>query len=253
MILPALLLAAAAPAAVPVGSADTEADRYRLCLAAAGSEPAATIAEATKWLGAGGGVPARHCLALAYLADKQFGPATRALDAAARAAEAAHDPHVAELWGQAGNAALLGGKAADAVGFFTTGLAAALHDPAARAALSLDRARALVELNRLGEARIDLDATTQLDPQAPLGWLLRATLARRQGDLKTAEASLLEATRRTPEDAPEYPDVTLEAGNIAAAQGKLALARQAWAAAAASAPGTPAAIAATQALAANPG
>ncbi len=250
MILPALLLAAALPSAA---TADTEADRYGLCLAAAASEPAATIAEATKWLGAGGGVPARHCLALAYLADRQYGPATSALDAAARAAEAAHYPHVAELWGQAGNAALLGGKAAEAAGYFTTALATVGIDPRGRAALSLDRARALVELNRLGEARADLDAATRLAPEAPLGWLLRATLARRQGDLKTAEASLLEATRRTPEDAPEYPDVTLEAGNIAAAQGKLALARQAWTAAAAAAPGTPAAIAATQALAANPG
>ncbi len=251
MILPALLLAAAAPVAAP--AADIDAERYALCLAAAGSEPAATIAEATKWLGAGGGVPARHCLALAYLADRQYAPATAALEAAARAAEAAHDPHVAELWGQAGNAALLGGKAQDAYRYFSTGIAAATRDAQGRAQLSIDRARALVELNRVAEARADLDAAVKLDPAPAIGWLLRATLARRQGDLAVAEASLLEATRRTPVDASEYPDVTLEAGNIAAAQGKTALARAAWTAAAASAPGTPAAIAATQALAANPG
>ena len=252
MILPALLLAVAAPAAAPSAVADGEADRYRLCLDAAASAPAATIAEATRWLGAGGGVPARHCLALAYLADRQYSPATQTLDAAARAAEAAHDPHVAELWGQAGNAALLGGKPADANRYFTTGIAAAARDPAGRAQLSIDRARALVALNRLDEAGADLDAATRLAPDVALGWLLRATLARRQGDLKTAEASLLEATRRTPEAAPEYPDVTFEAGNIAAAQGKLALARQAWTVAAAAAPGSPAAIAAMQALTANP-
>lgn len=257
MILPALMLVAAVPA-VPAGSGSAtapsrDAERYALCLADAGSKPAATIVEATKWLGAGGGVPARHCLALAYLADRQYGPATQALDTAARAAEAAHDPHVAELWGQAGNAALLGGKMQAAYGYFTTGIAAAPGDPAGRAQLSIDRARALVELKRLAEARADLDTATRLDPAPALGWLLRATLARRQGDLVAAEASLLEATRRTTEASPEYPDVTLEAGNIAAAQGKLTLARQAWTAAAASAPGSPAAIAATQALAANPG
>ncbi len=238
-----LLLLAAAPAAAALPG---DAERYRACLASAGREPALAIPEATKWLGAGGGVPARHCLALAYLADRQYGPAALALEAAARAAEAAKDPHVMALWGQAGNAALAGGNANRASEYLTVALN---HQGSSeeRAQVLIDRARALVELKLDKEARADLDAAIKLDPASPYGWLLRATLARRDGDLAAAETSILEAGRRAPDDA----DVTLEAGNIAAKQGKLALARQAWTATAAAAPGSPAAVAATEALAAN--
>ncbi|WP_419816649.1 tetratricopeptide repeat protein [Glacieibacterium sp.] len=243
MIAIALLLAAAAAAPIPA-----EAQRYRSCIETAGREPAVAIPEATKWIGAGGGVPARHCLALAYIAAKDYAAATQALDGAARAAEAQHDPHVAELWGQAGNSAFMANKYDAAAGYFTTGITAVGNDSQGRAELLIDRARALVELKRYDEAKSDLAEATRLEPDSPFGWLLRATLARRQGDLAAAETSLMEATKRAPDD----PDVQLEAGNVAAAQGKMPLARQAWSAAAAAAPGSPAAAAATEALAANP-
>jgi tetratricopeptide (TPR) repeat protein len=241
LILTALLLAAPAVARDP-----RDASRYARCLATAGSEPVVAIVEATRWRGAGGGVPARHCLALAYLAQKQFASAARELGGAARDAEATRDPLTAELWGQAGVAALAGGDAATANNFLTSGIAAAPGN-AARAALLTDRARALVELKRLPEARTDLDAATRLDPEGADAWLLSSTLARRQGDLKVAEASLIQAARRAPDDA----DVQLEAGNIAAAQGRTDLARAAWTAAIAAAPGSPAAAAARAALSAG--
>ena len=248
----AAVAAAAAPAAppakpsAPVGN--IEAERYQTCLATAGREPALAVTEATKWLGGGGGVPARHCLALAYLAQQQYIPAALALEAAAQAAAAAKDPHVGELWGQAGNAALAGNDAARALGYFTTALGTGVLG-VDRAEVLIDRARAAVELKRDAAARTDLDEAVRLDPASPYGWLLRATLARRDGDLKSAETSILEAGKRAPED----PDVALEAGNIAVAQGNLTLARQAWSAAAASSPpGSPANVAASQALAANP-
>jgi tetratricopeptide (TPR) repeat protein len=244
MLAAALLLAAAAPAALPV---DTEASRYRACLATAGAEPKVAITEATKWLGAGGGIPARHCLALAYLADRQFAPATLTLTQAARAAEAAKAPQAAALWSQAGNAALAGGDANQALGYFTTSLAAGATAPE-NAATLIDRARAFVELKRDKEARASLDASLALDPAPGAGWLLRATLERRGGDLGAAERDILAAAQRGPDDA----DVSLEAGNIAALQGKLDLARQAWTAAMTFAPGSPAGVAANEALTANP-
>ena len=245
-------LAAPAKAPAPAGNAarpghNIEAERYGACLASAGREPALAVTEATKWLGAGGGVPARHCLALAYLAQQQYIPAALALEAAAHAAQAAKDPHVGELWGQAGNAALAGNDAGRALGYFTTALDTGVMG-VDRAEVLIDRARAEVDLKRDAAARTDLDEAVRLDPASPYAWLLRATLARRDGDLKSAETSILEAGKRAPEDA----DVALEAGNIAVAQGNLSLARQAWSAAAAAAPGSPAAIAATQALTANP-
>ena len=236
---------AAAPMAIP--TANEEAVRYRSCLATAGAEPAVAIPEATKWLGAGGGVPARHCLALAYLADRQFAPAALTLAQAAKASEDAHAPQAAALWGQAGNAALAGGDATRALDYFTTSLGKGATAPES-AAVMIDRARALVELKRDKEARADLDGSLRLDPGPSAGWLLRATLERRGGDLKAAEADILEAARRTSDDA----DVALEAGNIAASQGNIALARQAWTSATMAAPGSLAAIAASEALLANP-
>lgn len=237
MIFAALLLAAAAPPDA------REFERYRTCLATAGAEPGVAVTEATRWRGGGGGLPARHCLALAYLAQKQFAAAAAELAGAAREAEAARNPLAVDLWGQAGVAALAGGDSASAVAHLTSGLAVATA-PVARAALLTDRARALVEQKRPEEARADLDTATRLDASAADAWLLRATLARRTGDLKTAEASLIEAARLSPNDA----DVRLEAGNIAAAQGRGDLARAAWNAVIASAPGTPAAAAAQAAI-----
>jgi len=234
--------------AAPVRDAD-QAARYDACLGLIETNPEQAIDRATQWRGqANGGVPARHCLALALAAKGNYAEAATALEATARAAEAEHDPNVADLWGQAGNAALLSGKPAVAAGYLTSGIAASGAASGRTAALLADRARASVELDKLADARADLDRATRLDPQAPVGWLLRATLARREHDLPAAERAILEAGHHAPGD----PDIGLEAGNIAAAQGRTALAHRAWHAVVTGAPGSPAAAAAAKLLAANP-
>jgi len=241
-----LLLAAAVPAAAQDTS---DAARYRACLDLARTDAAQAIERATEWRGNGGGIPARHCLGMAYGTKGDFAAATAELTAAARAAEVAHDPHAADLWGQAGNAALLDAKPAVALPAFTSGIAVAGTEPVRLAALLTDRARAAVETNRTTEARADLTRATGLDPSAVDGWLLLATLDRRLADLPAAERAILEAARREPAD----PDIALEAGNIAAAQGRLDLARASWNKVVAGAPGSDAAAAAAKALALNPG
>ena len=235
--------------AAPVRDAD-QAARYRACLDLVQSAPDQAIDRAMQWRGnANGGVPARHCLALAYVARGSYAEAATALEATARAAEAEGDPNVADLWGQAGNAALLAGQPAAALAYLSSGITASGNAPQRTAALLVDRARAAVELKQLTAARADLDRATRLDTASPFGWLLRATLARREHDLPAAERAILEAAKRAPND----PDVGVEAGNIAAAQGKNVLARSAWTAVVKGAPGSPAADAATKALAENPG
>ena len=243
-----LMLLPVAAHAAPIRDAD-QAARYDACLRLIETSPDQAIERATQWRGqADGGVPARHCLALALAAKGDYAGAATTLEAAARAAEAEHDPNVADLWGQAGNAALLGGKPAVAAGYLTSGIAASGDVSARTAALLVDRARAAVDLGKLADAHADLDRATRLDPASPFGWLLRATLARREHDLPTAERAVLEAGRRAPGD----PDVGLEAGNIAAAQGKRDLARRAWQAVVSGAPGSPAATAAARLLADGP-
>ncbi len=239
-------MAAAAVAATPLGD---DGDRYRQCLDLAQSNPAQAVERASEWRANGGGIPARHCLALAYGGKGDFAAATAELVAAARAAEVDHDPHAADLWGQAGNAALLAKDSGAAITDFTSGIAVAGTEPVRLAALLTDRARALVDGNRVTDARTDLTRATGLDPSSTTGWLLLATLARRLNDLPAAERAILEGARRDPGD----PDIAFEAGNIAAAQGKPDLARAAWTAVAKGAPGSAAAEAATRSLAANPG
>ncbi len=114
-------------------------------------------------------MPARHCLALAYGQKGDFAAARAELAAAAQAAETAHDPHAADLWGQAGNAALLDHQPTAAVAAFTSGLTVAGSEPVRLAALLTDRARALVEANRTTEAKTDLTRATGLDPSAVEG------------------------------------------------------------------------------------
>ncbi len=236
-------------AAVPAAAAPDDAERYRACLTMARSDAAQAIERATEWRANGGGIPARHCLALAYSTKGDYPAAAAELAAAARAAEAAHDAHAADLWGQAGNAALLAKQGPAAIADFTSGLTVAGAEPVRLAALLTDRARALVEAGRTTEARADLTRATGLDPSSADGWLLLATLDRRLGDLPAAERAILEAARREPSD----PDIALEAGNIAGAEGRLDLARTEWKKVVDQAPGSDAAAVAAKALALNPG
>ena len=250
-LIPIVLLAsppAAALAAAPVRSPQ-EAQRYRECLGLAQSDPAQAIDQATQWRAAGGGVPARHCLALAYGKKGDFAAAATALVGAAQAAEAEGDRHAADLWGQAGNAAMLAKAPAAAISDFASGIAVAGTEPVRLASLLTDRAGALVSANRTTEAKADLARATVLDPSAAGGWLLLATLERRLKDLPAAERAILEAAKREPTD----PDIALEAGNIAGAQGRADLARVQWKKVVDGAPGSEAAVAAAKSLALNPG
>ncbi len=246
-LIPIAVLAAplaAAPARPPL-----EAQRYRECLDLAQSDPAQAIDKATQWRGAGGGVPARHCLALAQGQKGDFAGAAVTLVGAAQAAEAEADPHAADLWGQAGNAAMLAKQPAAAITDFSAGIAVAGTEPVRLAALLTDRAGALVAANRTTEAKADLARATTLDPSAACGWMLLATLERRLTNLPAAEHAILEAAKREPSD----PDIALEAGNIAGAQGRTDLARLQWKKVVDGAPGSEAAAAAAKSLALNPG
>lgn len=240
-----LLLAASAPAlAAPMAS---DHGRYEACLAMVKSAPDRAIESAQGWRIDGGGVPARHCLALAQFAKSDYAEALKSFESAASASEVAKDGQAVTLWSQGADAAMLANQPEAAVRFLGRAIAGAggiTLSPRAEAMLRLTRAEALVDLKRNADAATDLDTATKLDPDVPYGWLLKATLARRMGDFKGAEAAILVAAEREPESA----DIQYEAGNIAAAQGNDRLARTAWLAAARADPDSPAGIAASKAL-----
>lgn len=240
---PVLLLALliAGPALAAPFSGDKS--RYEACIAIATADPSRGIETAQAWRIENGGIPARHCLALAQFAAKDYAEALKNYEAAATASDEARDGQAVSLWSQGADAAMLAGKPEAAARFLDKALAGALS-PKAEASLRVTRAEALVDLKRAPEAAADLEKATSLDPNVRYGWLLKATLARRMGDFKVAEASILKAAEQEPDSA----DVQFEAGNIAAAQGNDALARAAWLAAARADPDSPAGIAANKAL-----
>ncbi len=214
-----LLLAAAAP------PARTATERgYDDCAALVHSDPAAAIERATRWQKAGGGTPAGQCLGLAHAAREEWGPAAAAFGAAARAAELARDGRAANLWVQAGNAALAGGDPATARTDLDHAIALPVLSDAMKGEAWLDRARAGVALGDLAVARADLDQAIALVPQDPMAWLLSATLARRQSDLVRAARDIAQAETRAPGDAA----IALEHGNIAILAGHADEARAAW-------------------------
>ncbi|SEN38941.1 Tetratricopeptide repeat-containing protein [Sphingomonas gellani] len=226
MILPLLLLSASVPAdpAFP--------DR---CLEWVRDDPAKAVAQANRWKLEGGGVAAQQCVGLAEAAQDRWPAAAAAFEAAARAAEVAHDPLAATCWAQAGNAWLAGGDPARARTALDTALSAGTLSGQPLGEARLDRARAAVAAGDTRAARDDLDAALAAAPDDPLAWLLSATLARRQGDLPRAKADIAQALRRSADDA----SVQLEAGNIAASAGDETGARAAWTEASRLAPDDP--------------
>lgn len=238
--------------AAPVLAAPSDPTRYAACIEMGPKDPARALELAYAWrLEGGTSVAARHCLAVAQMHARHHDAALKSYEAAGIASEDAGDGQAVALWRQAAEAALIAQRPADAARFLDRALArkspalgGAELSPRAEADLRLARAEALVDAGQQAAAMADLDAATALAPEGFTGWLLKATLHRRQGELAAAEAALLKAAAI----APEAPDVTLEAGNLAAAKGDLVLARQAWEAAAADGPDTPAGRAANAAL-----
>jgi tetratricopeptide (TPR) repeat protein len=242
-LLPLLLLLAVPAVAAPFSG---DASRYNACLALVKEDPARAIANAQAWRVEAGGEPAQHCLALAQFAHGDYAEALKNFEAVATKSETSGNGLAIAAWSQGADAALLARQPETAVRFLTRALdgSAGGLSPRAEASIRVTRAEAYVDLKDYPKAAADLDKAVTLWPDVPWGWLLKATLARRMGDLKTAEAAILEAGRREPEAA----DVQLEAGNIAMAQGRKDLARAAWTAAASGDPESEAGKAADAAL-----
>lgn len=198
---------------------------FQACLDTAIDSPDAGIAAANDWRLKGGGFYARHCLGFAYARAERWAPAMVAFQQAAEEAERAGAmPQSAQLWAQAGNAALAGGEAAKARDHFDAALARGLPDGLVKGEVHLDRARALVALDDLAGARDSIDAALDQAPRDPLGWLLSATLARRTGEMALAQAHIARAVQLSPDDAA----VALEEGNIAILTDHEDIARAAW-------------------------
>jgi len=248
-LLLAAATAAAVPAAGPVGpplSGNEDAD-YAACVHYAQTGGDAAVEWAQAWRARGGGIAARQCIGIAYMALDRPAPAALTFEQAARAAEAERDDRVADLWAQAGNAYLVAGDNRKAL---TALDAAANHGGGSdqwKGEVYIDRARVNVAMDDVQAARTDLDKALELVPGDPMAWLLSATLARRMNDVDRAAKDIAQAERRAPDSA----EVAVEAGNIAATAGDIDKARAKWGEAVKLAPASTAGKAAAAAIAAN--
>ncbi|MBB4640937.1 tetratricopeptide repeat protein [Rhizorhapis suberifaciens] len=218
--------------------------KFELCMDAALDNPEAGVKQAEAWRMASGGYLARQCLGFAYAQQERWAPALVAFQQAADEADIAGDPASAQLWAQAGNAALAGGDPAKALNLFDAALARGLPDGFEKGEVYLDRARAHVALDQLSEARPDMDKALDQVPKDPLAWLLSATLARRVDNLSLAQAHIARAVALAKDDA----SVALEEGNIAMLSGAEDVSRLAWERAVRLAPNSPAGKAAAESL-----
>lgn len=230
MILAALALLAAQPVAVataPKGS--PEQARLTVCLGQARTDPATAITTAGLWLkeahDTGRALP-QQCLGQAYVSLLRWNAAEAAFLAARDAALAGDHALRARLGAMAGNAAFAGHEFAAALADLDIAAADALAAPDTPLAGSIeaDKARALVGLQRDGEAAAALEQARAHAPQDAEVWLLSATLSRRTGDLKAAQGQVETAAAL----APKAPAVALEAGVIAELAGNAEAARKSW-------------------------
>jgi tetratricopeptide (TPR) repeat protein len=227
MILTALLLLQSTSLLVQSTAMPTlDEVKLRDCLKLVRQDTKSGIVSANEWAQGSpkGGYFADICLASGYAGDSKFSEATDAFQRAAKGAEAAKDLRSAQLWAQAGNAAISAGRTADALTYLNNALRPGKLLPNERVNALIDRARAFVADGKSNEAMNDLTEIRRIAPDNGQGWLLSATLARRNGDLAAAQDFIKTAAAILSSD----PAVSLEAGNIAASAGAYAIAREQW-------------------------
>jgi len=211
------------------------ARRYKSCIAMTARTASAALSEAERWRTEDGGLPARHCAAVALTAQ---GSHSRAADILADIAaelqsgeawQADRPPDMprlmGNLYGQIGNSLLLARKPGEAVEAFSAGLNEFL-DPrnAAAGELYLDRARAFGLMGQFERALGDLDrAQDILGARGDIA-LYRASALRRLDRLEDAAQAVATAIKADGESA----QALIERAAIHASRDDIAAARRDW-------------------------
>ncbi|WP_417459452.1 hypothetical protein [Kordiimonas sp.] len=235
-----LILAALSSAAFTSGTLYAQAgdeERYGACVTLAERVPDKAINIALAWQAEEGGVPARHCEALALFHLKEYA------EAAARMMKIADDMRVgkempvrggkrlvanagllADMYGQAANAWLLADEIVRAEDAIEVALALVPHGSSQGRELMVDRARIAAADQDYELALQDLEAVLQLDTNRTDILVLIASAARGVGNFGRAD----EALKAYFKSYPDSPAGLLELGNLRHAEGKPDEARTAW-------------------------
>ncbi len=207
------------------------------CLELADSDPARAHVQAQLQRDSTSGaerILANHCLGLAATNLGRWDEAQTAFLSARDEAPAEDLTFRARLGAMAGNATLPTGDMQAALALLEQAEADARASDSADliALVEVDKARALVGLNRLDDAETSLLDAARLRPKDGEPPLLLATLLRRLERLDEAQAMIAKAAELDPMN----PSIGLEAGVIAVLAGRRDAARQSWQSVIATAP-----------------
>lgn len=219
---------AAAPVAAPLPI--EKQDRLALCLAKVRLDPDGAAKDATAWIAESPRPEAQHdaklCLGIALAALQRWEAAEQIFAGLSLETPVASGGEDAIVYRSlAGTTALAGGFPERAIVWLDQAAASGTALPPAQlGGIQIDRARALVALERPEEAKKALEEVHRLIPDDSEGWLLSATLLRRQRDLVAAQKDIEKAAALDPRD----PAIGLEAGVIAMLDGREPSARLSW-------------------------
>jgi tetratricopeptide (TPR) repeat protein len=195
-------------------------ETYDHCLEETNQHPEAAYDEAAVWLDQGGGLAARHCLALALVAIGQFRFGAEKLKELTDAKIDMPKETRAELWAQAGEAELLDKAPDAALKDFEEASKLLPADPG----LFVDRARAHAMKRDWSSCARALDRALALDQKLVEAWSLRSTARREMGKLRDAEDDVERALALDDNRAESW----LERGRLSAARGDKVAARRAF-------------------------
>ncbi|RMF08874.1 MAG: hypothetical protein D6763_09040 [Alphaproteobacteria bacterium] len=217
------------------GLAQPDAARYKACVARVASEPDVARRAAELWLENEGGVPAKHCLALALIALERPAEGAEWLEEAARdmamrkgldalGADGGPDLRVSLLT-QAADAWILARLPDRAYRALSEALAALpVSDSTKRIEVYRDRARVSAFQGNWQQAVEDLSAALALDEGRVDLYVLRAAAHRHLGRFAAADYDLARALAIDGDNAAAL----LERGNLRRIEGDDAAARRDW-------------------------
>lgn len=185
--------------------------RYTECMALARREPLRALPMAEKWMAEGGGLGARHCVAIAMFETGRHVQAATQLEAIARDMGSERPGLRAELYAQAGQAWIEAGQAENAASAQSRALDLKPNDPD----LWIDRGLSYAAMKAWPRAISDFDHALELRPKDVETIVLRAAAWRNAGDSGRALADAQYALRI----APDHSEALLERGFAYLARG----------------------------------
>lgn len=198
--------------------AQTSASRYQSCIRLVETDPGAAFEEALIWASEGGGAAARHCTALALVAQGAEEEGATRLEALAQDPGAGGAALRADLLAQAASAWILAAIPGQAERVLTRAIGLSAANPQ----LYLARAEALALQNKDKAALADVNRAIKLNPLEPEAYIFRASLLQKQGKNSEAFADLAIALNL----APRNLNALMERGQLYEASGNRAAARK---------------------------